>query len=87
MTSAAGNIVSESGRMPVVSVREGEAVQAVRDYLHEHPEVSALVLGAAADGTPGPLVTHFAASHPGQLPCPLMIVPGSIKDEELDRLS
>jgi len=87
VTSAAGNIVSESGRMPVVSVRDGEALQAVRDYLQEHPEVSALVLGAAAEGTPGPLVAHFAASHPGQLPCPLMIVPGSIKDEELDRLS
>ena len=39
VTSAAGNIVSESGRMPVVAVREGEAVQAVRDYLGEHPEV------------------------------------------------
>ncbi len=87
VTSAAGNIVSESGRMPIVSVREGEAVQAVRDYLKEHPEVSALVLGAAAEGTPGPLVTHFAAGHPGQLPCPLMIVPGSIGDEQLDRLS
>lgn len=87
VTSAAGNIVSESGRMPVVSVREGDAVQAVRDYLKEHPEVSALVLGAAAEGTPGPLVTHFAVNHPGQLPCPLMIVPGSIDDEDLDRLS
>jgi hypothetical protein len=87
VTSAAGSLVSESGMMPVVSVREGEAVHVVREYLAEHPEVSALVLGAAAEGAPGPLVTHFAASHPGQLPCPLMIVPGSISDQEIDRLS
>ncbi|MET0179712.1 MAG: universal stress protein [Novosphingobium sp.] len=87
VTSAAGNIVSESGRMPVISVRQGDAVEVVRAYLVEHPEVSALVLGAAAEGSPGPLVTYFAASHPGKLPCPLMIVPGSIKDDELDRLS
>jgi hypothetical protein len=87
VTSAAGNIVTESGRMPVISVRQGEAVQVVRDYLSEHPEISALVLGAAAEGSPGPLVTHFAASHPGHLPCPLTIIPGSISDEALDRVS
>jgi len=73
--------------MPVVSVREGDAVKVVRDYLTEHPEVSALVLGAAAEGNPGPLVTHFAVAHPGQLPCPLMLVPGSISEDDVDRLS
>jgi hypothetical protein len=87
VTSAAGSLVSEGGRMPVVSVREGEPVKVVRDYLVEHPEVSALVLGAAAEGNPGPLVSHFAVAHPGQLPCPLMIVPGSMSEEAVDRLS
>ena len=87
VTAAAGSIASEGGRAPVISVREGDAVKVVRDYLHEHPEVSALVLGAAAEGNPGPLVTHFAVAHPGQLPCPLMLVPGSISEDALDRLS
>ena len=87
VTAAAGSLVSEGGPMPVVSVREGEAVKVVREYLTEHPEVSALVLGAASDGNPGPLVSHFAVAHPGQLPCPLMIVPGSMHDEDVDRLS
>ena len=87
VTAAAGSLVSEGGPMPVVSVREGEAVKVVRDYLTEHPEVSALVLGAASDGNPGPLVSHFAVAHPGQLPCPLMIVPGSMHYEDVDRLS
>lgn len=87
VTAAAGSLVSEGGAMPVVSVREGDAVKVVREYLTQHPEVSALVLGAAAEGNPGPLVSHFAVAHPGQLPCPLMIVPGSMKDEDIDRLS
>ena len=87
VTSAAGSLVSEGRNMPVISVREGDAVKVVRDYLGEHPEVSALVLGAAAEGNPGPLVSHFAVAHPGQLPCPLMIVPGSMRDEDVDRLS
>ncbi|HVR91890.1 MAG TPA: universal stress protein [Novosphingobium sp.] len=86
VTSAAGNLASESGRMPVISVRQGEGEKVIREYLTEHPEVSALVLGAAADGGPGPLVTHFAGQT-GQLPCPLYIVPGTISDADLDRLA
>lgn len=85
--SSAGSLVSAGAQMPVISVRQGEGTQVIRDYLREHPEVSALVLGAAAAGAPGPMVTHFAAGHSGQLPCPLMIVPGGISDEALDRLS
>src|SRR6218665_1187159 len=50
VTAAAGNIQSEHGRMPVIAVKLGEAEKVIRDYLAEHPEVSALVLGAARDG-------------------------------------
>lgn len=85
--TAASGIVSEEGLSPVIAVREGDAPRVVREYLAEHPEVSALVLGAAAEGSPGPLVSHFAAHDAGKLPCPLMIVPGSMSEEDVDRLS
>ncbi|MDP3551324.1 MAG: universal stress protein [Novosphingobium sp.] len=84
--SMAGSLASESGLNPVISVLQGDGPKAVRHYLDEHPEVSALVLGAAEGGSPGPLVTHFSAIA-GQLPCPLMIVPGVMSDEEIDRFS
>lgn len=84
--AAAGSLASESGLQPAVAVRTGSGPQVVRDYLAEHPEVSALVLGAAAEGNPGPLVTHFT-SHLGQLPCVLMIVPGSIDERGIDSFS
>ena len=84
--SAAGELMSESGQMPQISVREGDGKTVINEYLAEHPEVAALVLGAAAEGNPGPLVSHFSASS-GQLPCPLFIVPGALSDEEIDRLS
>jgi hypothetical protein len=88
VTSIAGSLVSSGAKMPVISVQQGEAVQVTRAYLAEHPEVTALVLGAAAaNASPGPLVTHFATHHPGQLPCPLMIVPGSLSVEQMDLLS
>jgi nucleotide-binding universal stress UspA family protein len=87
LTSAAGNVLAEGGRMPEVSVHQGDAVKIVRDYLADHTEVAALVLGAARDGEPGPLVAHFTGPGLGTLPCPLMIVPGGLSEGEIDRLS
>ncbi|GGC20791.1 universal stress protein [Novosphingobium marinum] len=87
VTAAAGNLLSESGRMPIISVMSGEGEKVIREYLAEHPEVSALVLGAAKEGSPGPLVTHFAGAQAGQLPCPVFIIPGSLSTDDLDKLS
>jgi len=84
--SAAGELMYESGKMPQIAVRVGDGKGVISEYLGEHPEVAALVLGAASDGAPGPLVTHFSA-HVGSLPCPLFIVPGGLSDEDLERLS
>ena len=84
--SAAGNLFSENGKMPKITVMMGAGVDVIREYLGEHPEVTALVLGAAKGNNPGPLVTHFSAGA-GSLPCPVYIVPGGLEDEEIDRLS
>jgi hypothetical protein len=59
----------------------------VRDYLADRDEIAALVLGAAPSGDPGPLVAHFAGKDSGKLPCPVMIIPGSLTDERLEQLS
>lgn len=83
---AAGELMSESGKMPQISVRVGDGKAVIDEYLEDHPEVAALVLAAAAGNNPGPLVAHFSANV-GNLPCPLFIVPGALSDEEIDRLS
>jgi nucleotide-binding universal stress UspA family protein len=85
--AAAGSILSEGGAMPVISVQQGEGVKVVRDYLAEHPEIAALVLSAAKEGGPGPLVSHFAGALAGQLPCPVFVIPGSMSEADIDRLS
>ena len=64
---------------------DGKAV--IGEYLADHPEVAALVLGAAAEGVPGPLVSHFSSPVSGGLSCPLFVVPGGLSEEALDRLS
>ena len=85
--SAAGSIVDETGVHPSILVRTGKAIPLIRDILSENPNIAALVLGAAAVGAPGPLVTHFAGVESGSLPCPVMIVPGGLDNESLDRVS
>jgi nucleotide-binding universal stress UspA family protein len=85
-TSAASELLTEEGKMPTIAVRVGEGQAVIREYLAEHPEVTALVLGAAPEGNPGPLVTHFSQAS-GTLPCPVFIVPGALSDADIDRLS
>ena len=87
VTAAAGNLLPEGGKMPIIAVRQGEGAKIVREYLGEHPEVSALVLGAAAENGPGPLVAHFTGANAAQLPCPVFVIPGSLSQEEIERLS
>jgi nucleotide-binding universal stress UspA family protein len=85
--AATGTIVEEAGIQPSIVVRKGDPVKAITDLLKERENIAALVLGAAADGGPGPLVAHFSGAVAGTLPCPLIIVPGKLADETLDRLS
>ena len=87
VTAAAGSLLAEGGRMPLISVRQGDGENVVRTYLAEHPEISALVLGAAKEGGPGPLVTHFTGMAAGKLPCPVFVIPGSLSQDDIERLS
>ena len=84
---ASSAIMEEAGIKPSITVRQGELVREVADLLRERDDIAALVLGAAPDEGPGPLISHFAGAAVGSLPCPLMIVPGNLSDETLDRLS
>lgn len=87
VVSAAGSLFDEVGQRPAITVKQGKGTEVVRELIDEHGEIAALVLGAAAHGNPGPLVAHFAGNNAGTLPCPVMIIPGSLSKEEIDRLS
>ncbi len=82
---ASGAIIEEAGVRPSITVKQDDPVRAIAEMLKEREDIAALVLGAA-EGGPGPLVSHFAGIA-GTLPCPLMIVPGGLADETLDRLT
>ena len=87
VAAAAGTLIEESGLKPAITVRQGDGPGVIREIIAANPQIAALVLGAAASGPPGPLVTHFAGADAGALSVPLMIVPGSLDREAIDRLS
>jgi nucleotide-binding universal stress UspA family protein len=78
--NASSAIAEEAGIEPRVIVRQGDPVDEVTALLREREEVAALVLGAPPEGGPGPLVSHFAGPVAGTLPCPLIIVPGGLRE-------
>ncbi|RIA35503.1 universal stress protein family protein [Hephaestia caeni] len=86
VAAAAGTLVEESGLKPSITVRQGEARKVIREIIAQTPDIAALVLATAKSGAPGPLVSYFASSD-GGLPVPLMIVPGGLDNEAIDRLS
>ncbi len=87
VSGAAGTLMDESGIRPSITVRQGEPVTVVRAMLEETDNVAALVLGAASSGPPGALVSHFAGTDAGRMPCPIMIIPGALDADAIDRLS
>jgi nucleotide-binding universal stress UspA family protein len=87
LSAAVGEILDETGVEANIIVQQGEAVKAVRDYVGDRTEVAALVLGAAPSGDPGPLVSNFCGNDAGKLPCPVMLIPGSLSDQRLEQLS
>ena len=86
LVQATGAITEEAGIKPSITIRQGDPVKAVAELLAERDDFAALVLGAAAESGPGPLVSHFAGSAAGSLPCPLIVVPGGLGDEALGSL-
>lgn len=87
VASVSGTLFDEAGIRPSIEVRQGDPVHVIRETLSENDRIAALVLGACASGAPGPLVTHFSGPDAGKLPCPVMIIPGSLSREAVDRLS
>jgi len=87
LVQASDAIVEEAGIKPGVTVKQGDPIRAVAELLAERDDIGALVLAAAAEGGPGPLISHFAGAAAGSLPCLLIIVPAGMDEAALDRVA
>jgi nucleotide-binding universal stress UspA family protein len=84
----AAEVFAQTGRIPVVHIREGNRADELVKLLQEDPTISLLVLATAPGATtPGPLVT-FLLGHLGRrVRIPVTLVPGELSVEEIDALS
>ena len=77
-----------SGNLPILHLREGNRRDALFELLDEDPDISVLVLGASAGKRgPGPLITALMGKYIGQLHVPVIMVPDSLTEEEIDLIT
>jgi len=76
-----------TGRVPDMYVRSGDKREEVFALVKEHPEISILVLGLASGTSPGPLVEAVTGKYAGKIGIPVTLVPGTLSDEEIDRMT
>jgi nucleotide-binding universal stress UspA family protein len=69
-------VVQETGRRPETYVRKGNRREELFKLVKEHPEISILVLSAAAGKRPGPLVEAVTGKYAGKIGIPVTVVPG-----------
>jgi nucleotide-binding universal stress UspA family protein len=76
------------GSMPELVIRDGRAVDEIRELLKEDRAISILVLaaGTSKEG-PGPLVSMIADPAGGAYSIPVTVVPGNLTDEQVDALA
>ncbi len=77
-----------TGTVPMLYVREGDPREELLELLAEEPSISVLVLASStsSDG-PGPLITALTGRYNRQLRIPLVIVPGSLSADDLEKVT
>ena len=84
----ASSVQRQTGRTPIIYIREGGVTEALVSLLEEKGDIDSLVLGAATGPEgPGPLVTQIVQKMAGRLPVPITVVPGNLSDELIDALT
>lgn len=76
------------GIVPEKIIRFGERVPEILKLIDEDTDISFLVLaaGVGKEG-PGPLVSSIGSKLAATFPIPIVVVPGSLTDEEIDALA
>lgn len=83
----AEQVNQESGIMPELVIREGVAKDEILKLVDEEPDIRMLVLAAAPGSEgPGPLVAAFGQMA-GDLKFPITVLPGSLTEEQIDKLT
>lgn len=88
LDEAAREARTSAGVEPERVIRIGDKADAIIELIDEDEDISFLVLaaGTGKDG-PGPLVSSLAGKVASTFPIPIVVVPGTLSDEEIDALA
>ncbi len=88
LEAAAREARSAAGVEPEQAIRVGNRADEIIKLINEDEDISFLVLaaGSGKEG-PGPLVSTLAGKAAASFPVPIVIVPGTLTDEEIDALA
>lgn len=88
LAGLAAQVKDITGGLPTLIIREGVLADELLALLEADPQISILVLATEA-GTkgPGPLVSAFTGRLAGRMTVPMTLVPGSMSDAELARVT
>lgn len=88
LAGLAAQVKEITGGLPILITREGRTADQLLALLAEDPRISILVLASAADGKgPGPLIQALTGRLAGKMTVPLTVVPGTMTDAELERVT
>jgi nucleotide-binding universal stress UspA family protein len=88
LQALAARVQAESGKLPILHVREGRRRDELLALIEEEENISLLVLGMASGREgPGPLVTYLVSQMGGQMRLPVTLVPGQLTEQEIDEVT
>jgi nucleotide-binding universal stress UspA family protein len=88
LQALAAKVQAETGKLPILHVREGRRNEELLALIEEDPSIQLLVLGTATGREgPGPLVTYLVSQMGNQMRVPVTLVPGQLTREEIDEVS
>jgi nucleotide-binding universal stress UspA family protein len=88
LSGLAAEVQEITGSYPILIIREGDPRDELLALLAEDPRISILVLAtAAASSGPGPLISALSGRYSGRLAVPMTIVPGTMDQEALERVT
>ncbi len=87
LDQASGRANGLAAITPERVIREGVSGEQILDVIEQDVDIALLVLAAATGPEgPGPIITTITKAM-GSFPVPVVVVPGSLSDEDIDALS
>lgn len=87
LTEVSEKLNAYCGVDPAIEIREGDPQTELMSFIKDQEDIFGLVLGAGAEGEPGPLVDYFTGAEISHLTCPVILVPGGMTNEQVDSMA